>query len=76
MDTYRIELSDFDLGQVLDGLEARAHAWEQTAKYHRTGESPADMIVEECRDAEEAENIAAHYQRIIGSIRKQREAQL
>lgn len=76
MRKYKIELSEFDLGQVLDGLEVRVVAWEKTAVYHRTGESPDDIIVEECLDAEEAEKIAAHYRSIIDKIRKQREAQL
>src|SRR6185436_12274744 len=44
---YRIELDGFDLGQVLDGLEVRADAWMKTARYHRTGESPRDILVEE-----------------------------
>ena len=74
MRKYRIELDEFDLGQLLDGLESRAAIWEKTAKYHRTGES--DVFIEECRDAEEAERIAAHYRSIISKIRNQREAQL
>ena len=73
--TYRIELSEFDLGQLLDGLNIRAEAWERTAQFHRTGEASPDFIVEECRDAEEAEKIAAHYRDIISKILKQREAQ-
>jgi hypothetical protein len=76
MPKYRIELDELDPGQVLDGLETRATAWEKTAIYHRTGESPPDVVVEECRDAEEAEKIAAHYRSIIATIREQREAQL
>lgn len=72
---YHIELSALDLGQLLDGLEARAAAWEKTASYHRTGESPADFMVEECSDAEEADRIAAHYRSIIAQIFEQREAQ-
>lgn len=73
--TYRIELNDLDLGQLLDGLEARAKAWEKTANYHRTGESPPDFIVEECNDADEADRIANHYRSIIAKIRKQHEEQ-
>jgi hypothetical protein len=69
--TYRIELDDFDLGQVLDGLEIRAEMWEKTADYHRTGVSPPDFIVEECNDTEEADAIARHYRAIITKIRKQ-----
>ena len=67
-----IELDDFDLGQVLDGLEVRAVAWEKTAEFYRTGK--ADVLVEECRDETEAEKIAAHYRSIITKIRNQREA--
>lgn len=73
--TYRIELDALDLGQLLDGLEARAEAWEKTANYHLTGESPPDFIVEECCDADEAVRIVAHYRSIIAKIQKQREAQ-
>lgn len=73
--TYRIELDEFDLGQLLDGLEVRAAAWENTAAYHRTGKSSAEFIVEECNGAAEADRIAAHYRSIIAKIRDQREAQ-
>jgi hypothetical protein len=73
--TYRIELDDFDLGQVLDGLEIRAATWEKTADYHRTGESPPNFIVEECNNADEADKIARHYRSIIAKIRKQQEEQ-
>ena len=72
---YRIQINAYDLGQLLDGLKARAEAWEKTADYHRTGHSPPDFIVEECNDADEANKIAAHYRSIISKIQKQREAQ-
>lgn len=72
---YRIELDDFDLGQVIDGLEVHAEAWEKTAAYHRTGESPGGVLVEACRDAEEAETIAADYREIISKICEQRSKQ-
>ena len=71
----RIELDSIDLCQILDGLEARAEAWEKTAIYHRTGESPPDFIVEECSNEHEANGIARHYRSIIAKIRKQREDQ-
>jgi hypothetical protein len=73
--TYRIELDDCELGQLLDGLEARADAWLKTADYHRTGHSPPDFIVEECNDADEADSIANHYRSIIAKIREQQEEQ-
>ena len=72
---YRIKLDAHDLGQLLDGLEARAEAWEKTAEYHRTGQSPPDFLVEECNDAYEADRIANHYRSIIAKIWKQREEQ-
>jgi len=73
--SYRIELNELDLGQLLDGLEARADAWEKTANFHRTGESLPNFIVEECNDADEANRIAVHYRSIIAKIREQRESQ-
>ena len=73
--SYLIRLKENDLGQLLDGLEARAEAWEQTAAYHRTGESPHDFIVEECSDAGEASKIAVHYRSIISKVRQQQEVQ-
>ena len=72
---YRIELDDLDLGQLLDGLETRAEAWEETAEYHRTAESPPGFIVEVCTDAEEADKIATHYRSIIRKIQQQQEVQ-
>ena len=73
--TYVLRLDDLDLGQLLDGLEARAAAWAKTADYHRTSELPPDFIVEECNDADEANRIATHYRSIIAKIQKQREEQ-
>lgn len=73
--TYRIQLDELDLGQLLDGLEARADAWEKTACYLRTGELPPDFIIEECYDEEEAEQIANHYRSIISKIEDQRDSQ-
>lgn len=73
--TYVLRLDDTDVGQLLDGLEARAEAWEKTADYHRTGESPSDFIVEECNDAHEADGIANHYRSIIAKIQRQQEEQ-
>jgi hypothetical protein len=57
---------------VLDGLEVRAAAWENTASYLRTGEMPEEFfLAEECGEAEEAENIGRHYRAIMESIRRQ-----
>ena len=72
---YRIKLDCHDFGQLLDGLDVRADAWEKTAEYHRTGQSPPGYMVEECNDVAEADSIATHYRTIIAKIRNQRDAQ-
>jgi len=74
--TFRITIDSFDLGQILDGLRVRAESWHNTAKYLESGESPEDFFVcEECRDAEEATQIADHYDKIISAIQRQVEQQ-
>ena len=75
--TYRIELNDLDLGQLLDGLETRAESWERTAEYLRTDTTPEGefFLVEECSKPEEADDIAEHYRSIIRKIQSQMEAQ-
>jgi hypothetical protein len=72
---FVIRLSGLDLGQVIDGLEARAEAWRFTAEYLETGEAPDGFVIEECEDAEEARRIAEHYQRILASIIQQQAEQ-
>jgi hypothetical protein len=63
--SYRIELTDLDLGQLLDGMDMR------------TGGLPAGefFVIEECSQPEEADAIAAHYRSIIATIRRQMEVQ-
>ena len=75
--TYRIELNDLDLGQLLDGLETRAESWERTAEFLRTDIMPEGefFLVEECSKPEEADDIAEHYRSIIRKIQSQMEAQ-
>ena len=72
---YVIRINGLDLGQLIDGLEARATAWHLTAIYLETGEDPDGFMIEECDDAEEARRIAEHYQRILGTIVKQQAEQ-
>jgi hypothetical protein len=75
MATYRIELDELDLGQLLCGLEMRAESWERTADYLRSGYVEDGYIVEECSKPKEADDIAAHYRCLIRSIRQQMAAQ-
>lgn len=75
--TYRIELSDLDLGQLLDGFEPRAESWERTADFLHTRTMPEGefFFVEECSRPEEADDIAEHYRSIIHKIQSPMEAQ-
>jgi hypothetical protein len=75
--TFRIELSDMDLGQVLDGLEMRAEAWERTAEFLRTDSMSEGefFVVEECSRPAEADAIAKHYRSILRKIHSQMEVQ-
>ena len=72
---YVIRLSGFDLGQVIDGLEARATAWRRTAAYLATGEVPDGFVIEECSDRLEAQRLAEHYERIVTSFIQQQTEQ-
>jgi len=72
---YVICLSGLDLGQVIDGLEARATAWRLTATYLDTGEAPDGFLIEECTDAEEAQRLAEHYEQIVASLIQQQTEQ-
>jgi hypothetical protein len=72
---YVIRLNGLDLGQLIDGLEARADAWRLTAVYLETGEVPDGFVIEQCSDAEEARRIAEHYQRILAHIIQQKAEQ-
>lgn len=73
--TYLIRLEENDLGQILDGLNVRAEAWERTAEYLRSGFIHGDYVVEECSKPEEADSIARHYRSLLRAIREQVEAQ-
>lgn len=69
---FRITIEAIDLFQLLDGLRIRAEAWRNTATYLQTGEAPVEFFLsEECRDAEEANQIADHYCKIIASLETQ-----
>ncbi len=72
-----LTLDRLDIGQLLEGLEARAQSWGRTAKY-LSGENSEDelFLIEECDHAEEAKSIERHYRAIIAKIRQQMEAQL
>ena len=72
---YVIRLNGLDLGQLIDGLEARATAWRLTATYLETGDAPDGFGIEECSDSEEARRIAEHYRSIIDQLVMQKAVQ-
>jgi hypothetical protein len=74
---YKIDLSEHDLGQLLDGLEARKDSWMRTADYLRAGDQAEEefFLIEECSDEDEAAEIAADYGRIIAKLVNQRDLQ-
>ena len=67
-----VTLDSLDLGQLVEGLQAREESWRKTAELMESGYIADDSFVcEECTDAAEATGIAEHYERIIRSIEKQ-----
>lgn len=72
-----ITLTQNEIGQVLDGLEVRADAWEKTAAYLQPDGVPEDQdfVIEECSSADEAEAIANQYRLIMRKIKSQLETQ-
>jgi hypothetical protein len=70
--TFHLTIDGFDLGQILDGLRCRQESWANTAIFLRDDYFADDSFVcEECSDADEAQRIADHYQRIIRAIERQ-----
>jgi hypothetical protein len=68
----QITLDSLDVGQLLDGLRARAESWQKTSEFLESGYSADDFFIcEECSDAIEATRIADHYRRLVVSIEQQ-----
>jgi len=73
--TYTINLNSLDLGQMLDGIEQRALSYRNTEHYHAFGETLSDDVVEEVTDADEARQIAEHFERIMSTVQAQMDEQ-
>lgn len=67
----QVTLNEILWCQVTAGLECRAEAWENTARYLRDETYDLDGSIEECHDPEEADAIAETYRTIIEQIREQ-----
>jgi hypothetical protein len=61
-------LDSMMVGQILDALEVRREAWEKTAAYFRGELKDPYFSIEECTDAEEADQIVAYYLEIEGEL--------
>lgn len=73
---YLIRLEENDPGQILDGLKAREASWRKTADYFRSGCNPDDaLVIEECRDEDEAGRVAESDSRIIREVECRRDQQ-
>ncbi len=69
-----LTLESADVLQILDALNDRAHAWENTeAVLLGEFESEDLFIPEECDDPSEAAEIAQHFRDIISTIESQLE---
>jgi hypothetical protein len=73
---YRVELDEYHLEQLLEGLVIRAESWRRTAEYLRAGEMPDGefFLIEECSDEAEADELTIRYETIIQNIQSQMEA--
>ena len=65
----KVELSEIEWGQVLDGLTCRVVLYEETVGYYENGVSYGRIA--EVSGADDARNIAEYYQRIIIKIENQ-----
>lgn len=71
-----LNLTENDVGQILDGLEQRRIIWQATAEYLEAGSTTLSDCIEECSNPHEAQAIADYYQYIINTVKNQRDSQL
>ena len=70
--TMTIMLDVLKVGQILEGLDARADSWQKTAECLASGYfSDEPFICEACSSAGEAARIAEYYREIIRDIEHQ-----
>ena len=69
---YTLKLSEVDVFQIIDALNSRADSYQQTACYlSGRCEAKENIIIEECNEPFEAQEITRHFQDIIRTIEKQ-----
>ena len=73
---YFLRLDENDLGQIIDGLQAREESWRRTADYFRSGGiADGSFEIEECNGEYEANQMALFYARILRNLERQRDEQ-
>ncbi|MGD0085961.1 MAG: hypothetical protein ABSC24_02415 [Verrucomicrobiota bacterium] len=73
---YFLRLGENDLGQIIEGLQAREESWRRTANYLRSGYNSDDsFVIEECNGEYEANQIALFYERVLRNLERQRDEQ-
>jgi hypothetical protein len=70
-DAITVSLPRNDVGQILDALCIRRDEWRYTQRYLEEDYEEAGRLIQECKDANEARNIADYYDEIIAKIRAQ-----
>ena len=65
----KVEVSEQEWGQVLDGLACRVALYEETVGYYKHGISYGHIA--EVNGVEEAQAILRYYRKIIRNIKKQ-----
>jgi hypothetical protein len=74
--SYFLRLGENDLGQIIEGLQAREESWRRTADYFRSGSNlDTSFVIEECNGEHEANQMALFYARIIRNLERQRNEQ-
>jgi len=69
MKKQKVELSEEEWGQVLDGLACRVELYKETVAYYEHGVS--NVQIAEVRDGDEAQAILDYYRQIIEKVEKQ-----
>jgi hypothetical protein len=73
---YFLRLGENDLGQIIEGLQAREESWRRTANYLRSGYNSDDsFVIEECNGEYEVNQIALFYERVLRNLERQRDEQ-
>lgn len=69
---YSVQLKAEDIFQIIDALNSRAFAYDETARYLR-GELTEDefFIAEDCHEPDDAAKIANHFRDIVRTLENQ-----